>query len=1272
MRMMKFVLAAVIAVCVGAVDAWTTDLALVEGNLGATSCVWNAETLLSPSLSLAPPRKTVVAGAEIIFTASKNTNAVSWFMTDNRSGAALGANGALTARYSAGSTSDCVDVVEVWDGVNSFGRGYVNIISPAEVARCGKAVVLAGRASSTDPLWPSTRYLANMGYNALRYRGYSRENIQYLRPVPGADVDGDGLDNDIAAPSTLANAASTFTNWVSNADSLFVYLVDHGGASGGEGYFRLNPNETLAATQLDNWLDVMQDRYTNDVVVVIDCCNSGSFLPKLAYEGVAKRIVLAACRSDEPTVFVAGGLVSFSEAFFSGLMRGLSIGEAFAFAKAAMSAYQTSQLDDNKDGESDTRDGALAAATTVGASFVAGKDVPQIGLVLGNQQLTGDTVATLWASDVVAGYPIARVWCLIVPPGHQPDPADPVMDLPQLDLSYNPSTGRYEAQYAGFSEEGTYKVVYYAKDVWDSVSQPRQSYVVQSGFQERVIIVAGGTTEDSQWTSVANIADYGYNVFRERRLNTNAIHYLSQTLSPNVNGLSSRADFMNAVTNWAKWSNKLTLHLIAASAQAGGEFPLNATESITPSEIDGLLDAYQVSNATVTVIMDFNYSGSWVPPLAAPNRVSIASTSAASTAIITDKGRLSFSWCFLAKIQAGDNVWDAFKSATKTVLQPSRRRQVPQLDSTADGLFKEGFDQKAAKILFLGSAFMTGADVPTVEAVTPDTVLGKPATLTLWASGVADIGGVSNVFCLVTSPSYDGLSDAIRADLSWDPSNERFEVDYEGFTESGIYGCTYYVTDSDGQLSAPLQTLVEVLDGDGYEPDDSPATATIFEVGVVQTHNLHASNDVDWVKFYAPSGYVFNVQATQLGTNSDLIVEVYHEGPDGTLALLADSDWELSGEGLQESVEIFLSGEYQDPVGFYFVRVLSADETLWGAGSDYEMIIYSEQGADESVIVVAIDKLNPGSAPPGAVVLWDGGNSRPFGSANSLLLTLPPGVHSLRVTTPPGYIPEEDPALPHQIVNPFSYWYGNPKQTVSVSGSPRMAVFQFVPVTAVSGRTLNRFTGEPLAGAQLAFRAAGGPLNGLTYDGYPNNATYKTPWRTGPDGSFPTNVWLPTAVWNLAVSRPSFTSLAKTSAVPAMSAGSTTNLGALLLSPVDLNANGVADEWEARHKLANVTDGSDADEDGSPDKSEYLAGTDPTNSLSRFQILDMAVSPESGQSLRWNAVGGRSYRVHWADALGGWSSDQSVLAGPTNAWHDVTTPMPSRRFYRLGVELPRP
>ncbi|MFH0907393.1 MAG: choice-of-anchor Q domain-containing protein, partial [bacterium] len=240
----------------GTVD--TNDQALVLNRLGRVTAATNGAVALCPQLVVKPSRKTVVAENTVTLGASGSTNTITWFGLENPSGGSLTSLSVTSVLYEAGSTSDCVDVMEAWDGDARFGRAYLNVISPVEIAKAGKAVMIAGTKGGEDPLWPSTDYLANNAYNILLYRGYGKENVQYLSQDPSRDIDGDGAADDIDLTATMANAQTTFTNWVGNANKLFVYLVDHGGDAETNGYFRLNGSETLTGPVLDDWLDAIQ------------------------------------------------------------------------------------------------------------------------------------------------------------------------------------------------------------------------------------------------------------------------------------------------------------------------------------------------------------------------------------------------------------------------------------------------------------------------------------------------------------------------------------------------------------------------------------------------------------------------------------------------------------------------------------------------------------------------------------------------------------------------------------------------------------------------------------------------------------------------------------------------------------------------------------------------------------------------------------------------------------------------------------------------------
>jgi hypothetical protein len=215
------------------------------------------------------------------------------------------------------------------------------------------------------------------------------------------------------------------------------------------------------------------------------------------------------------------------------------------------------------------------------------------------------------------------------------------------------------------------------------------------------------------------------------------------------------------------------------------------------------------------------------------------------------------------------------------------------------------------------------------------------------------------VTCLITPPDYDGISDLVQIDLSWNAGAARYESLYCGFTNPGPYICTFLATDLKGRISAPLQS--EVLAADAYEVDDAAALARIFTVGDPEPHSFHTAGDEDWVKFYAPTGFIFSVEARQLGTNSDLRLDLYYEQPDGSLLSVDYVDNYGSGTAVTESLTLdFKSGLSELLPGVYYVRVSSADTNLFGPGSEYELRIYVPTGGAGGVILL----YNPGGLLP--------------------------------------------------------------------------------------------------------------------------------------------------------------------------------------------------------------------------------------------------------------------------------------------------------------------
>ena len=98
---------------------------------------------------------------------------------------------------------------------------------------------------------------------------------------------------------------------------------------------------------------------------------------------------------------------------------------------------------------------------------------------------------------------------------------------------------------------------------------------------------------------------------------------------------------------------------------------------------------------------------------------------------------------------------------------------------------------------------------------------------------------------------------------------------------------------------------------------------------------------------------------------------------------------------------------------------------------------------------------------------------------------------------------------------------------------------------------------------------------------------------------------------------------------------------------------------------------TDQDGDGMINSAEEIAGTNPMNPQSVFQVSQL--QPGAGtMTLTWPSVPGKTYQVQWSDSLSSssFNSMQGITvaasAGSTTSWTDAN-PGPSRRFYKVIV-----
>jgi len=91
----------------------------------------------------------------------------------------------------------------------------------------------------------------------------------------------------------------------------------------------------------------------------------------------------------------------------------------------------------------------------------------------------------------------------------------------------------------------------------------------------------------------------------------------------------------------------------------------------------------------------------------------------------------------------------------------------------------------------------------------------------------------------------------------------------------------------------------------------------------------------------------------------------------------------------------------------------------------------------------------------------------------------------------------------------------------------------------------------------------------------------------------------------------------------------------------------------------------DSDSDGLSNADEIVAGSDPLNEQSRFELRQT-----DQYILNWDSVEGRIYTIEWAPSLTTpFQTLENSIVWPQNSWTDTAHSVDSKGFYRISVRL---
>lgn len=340
-----------------------------------------------------------------------------------------------------------------------------------------KAVILAGDQANGNIVDVGRWRTSITAHQALQWRGLDsyQEILLLSAGNTQLDLNNNGLFDDIKAASKQ-QLQQAVTEWAKDSQDLVIFLTGQGKPEG----LQINASETLTPEELAAWLTELEKSLPGKITVVLEADYAGNFLKKLSRPD-RPRIVVASSAIDQRTTLINQGVNSFANHFWSHIMDGAPVFDAFQAAKQITTqltgAAQNPQFDADGDGVATANDNQAMANYCIGPCAEKQNPALSIQPLAVNKVTLKDSTSLDFTVTIQHAEDVAEVWALLQRPGN-----DKAVSLEKIPLSCQDKTlctGRYYR----FHTAGTYQFNFFALDMQHRVSDPVILQVTQPQTQ---------------------------------------------------------------------------------------------------------------------------------------------------------------------------------------------------------------------------------------------------------------------------------------------------------------------------------------------------------------------------------------------------------------------------------------------------------------------------------------------------------------------------------------------------------------------------------------------------------------------------------------------------------------------------------------------------------------------------------------------------------------------------------------------------------------------